>query len=382
MREFLTGNQTIVRGALRAGCNYVAGYPITPASSILNDFVSAFADGSGIVVQAEDEIAAIGQCIAAAMCGARALTATSGPGMSLYSENIGYAQMIEAPLVIVDCQRMGPATGGATATGEGDVVFARHITAGSYPLPVLAATDAASAYRLTYNAFQIAERLRTPVIVLASKDISTMRQTVDLEAIRLSPIVPRRAAPADQPYRPYAVDQPADVPAFAPVGGPVRVRVTGSIHDECGVLTIDKTKITRKLTHLNEKIRANAESLEDVDSDLDDEARVLLVAYGLPDGAARDAADELRAAGVRVSRLTLYTLWPMPERALRRALSEKVEHVVIPELNIGLYAEELRRVIPHTVGIHPITRYDGGLIEPAAIVKRVRQLVGGAAGSR
>lgn len=381
VREFVTGNQTIVRGALRAGCNYVAGYPITPASSILTDFVHAFADGSGIVVQAEDEIAAIGQCIAASMCGARPLTATSGPGLSLYSENIGFAQMVEAPLVIVDCQRMGPATGGATATGEGDVLFARHVTAGSYPLPVLAAADAASAYRLTHDAFQIAEWLRTPVIVLASKDISTTRQTVDLEAITLRPKAERRLAPPTGPYRPYAVDSPADVPAFLPVGGPVRVRVTGSIHDECGVLTIDKTKIARKLTHLYEKIRAHVELLEDVDADLDPEARVLIVAYGLPDGAARDATDELRAAGVPVSRLTIYGLWPVPERILRQAAGRTVEHVIIPELNIGLYADELRRVLPHTI-VHAITRYDGGLIEPHTIVERVRELARGTTGSR
>jgi 2-oxoglutarate ferredoxin oxidoreductase subunit alpha len=378
VREFISGNEAIVRGALRAGCNYVAGYPITPASSILNGFVDAFADGSGIVVQAEDEIAAIGQCIAASMCGARALTATSGPGLSLYSENIGFAQMVEAPLVIVDCQRMGPATGGATSTGEGDVVFARHVTSGSYPLPVLAAADVASAYRLTYRAFQIAERLRTPVIVLASKDISVTRQTADLEAVSLPPIEPRRAAPTDRPFLPYAIDAPADVPLFAPIGGPVRVRVTGSIHDECGLLTIDKARIARKLTHLNEKIRASAEWLEDVDSDLDPQAKVLIVSYGLPDGAARDATDLLRAEGIAVSRLTIYSLWPVPERALRQAAGASVRHVIIPELNIGLYAEEVRRVLPQ-VTVQAITRFDGGLIEPAVLVERVRDLVRGVA---
>jgi len=197
MREFLTGNQAVVRGALRAGCNYFAGYPITPASSILSDMVSAFADGPGVAIQTEDEIAAIGQCIGAAMAGAKALTASSGPGLSLYSENIGLAQMGEVPLVIVNCQRMGPATGGATATGEGDVLFARHVTAGGYPLPVLAAADAASAYWLTYEAFNIAERLRTPVIVLLSKDISLTRQTVDLDAVPLSARTNRPVASLD-----------------------------------------------------------------------------------------------------------------------------------------------------------------------------------------
>jgi len=372
LREFITGNQAIVRGALRAGCNYTAGYPITPASSILADLIQAFADGSGIAVQVEDEIAAIGQCIGAAMCGARPLTATSGPGLSLYSENIGLAQMIEAPLVIVDCQRMGPATGGATATGEGDVLFARYVTAGGYPLPVLAAADAASAYRLTYRAFQLAERFRTPVILLASKDISTTRQTVDLEAIELPPIVPRRAAEAADSFRPYAVASPEEVPAFAPIGGPVRVRVTGSIHDECGLLTNDPAKIARKLDHLPAKIEAQADEIEDVDADLDPQARVLLAAYGVPDGATRVATEELRARGVRVSRLTLYSLWPLPVRALKAAAAPAVEHVIVPELNIGLYVNEIRRVLPGRE-VHGVTRYDGKPIAPRELVARVEQ---------
>lgn len=373
MREFVTGNQAVVRGALKAGCDYVAGYPITPASSILADLIKALGHGRGVVVQTEDEIAAIGQCIAASMCGARPLTATSGPGLSLYSENIGLAQMVEAPLVIVDCQRMGPSTGGATSTGEGDVLFARHVTAGGYPIPVLAATDAATAYRLTYDGFRIAERLRTPVIVLLSKDISSTRLTVDFDAIELKPIVARPSAPVDQPYKPYALDGPTSVPLFAPIGGPQRVRVTGSIHDECAVLTIDKQKIDGKLTHLRDKIVAHAAELEDVDADLDPDARVLVVAYGLPDGAAREAVDLLRGRGVRVSRLTLYGIWPVPQRALAAAVTPQVRHVVLPELNIGLYVEELRRVLPR-VEVHSITRFDGSLISPQTIAGRVQEL--------
>jgi len=373
MMEFITGNQAVVRGALHAGCDFVAGYPITPASSILNDVIRAFSAGGGIVVQTEDEIAAIGQCIAASMCGARAMTATSGPGLSLLSENIGFAQMIEAPVVIVDCQRLGPATGGATMTGEGDVLFARHVTAGGYPLPVLAATGPASAYRLTYSAFQIAEELRTPVIVLLSKDISSMRESVDLSAVKLPPARRRPLAPPDRPYVPYSFASPEEVPAFAPVGGPQRVRVTGSIHNACGLLTTDLREIERKLTHLNAKITAAAERLEDVEADLDPEARVLIVSYGLPDGAAREAVAILRAGGVPVSHLTLYSLWPVPKRAICRAAATRVAHVIVPELNIGLYHEEVRRVLPN-VEVHPLLRYDGGHLHPRAIVERVREL--------
>jgi len=371
MNTFLTGNQAIVRGALRAGCNYFAGYPITPASSICSDMIQALTERGATGVQTEDEIAAIGQCIGAAMAGAKAMTASSGPGLSLYSENIGLAQMGEVPLVIVDCQRMGPATGGATTTGDGDVVFARHVTAGGFPLPVLAATDAGSAFRLTYEAFNIAERLRTPVIVLASKDISLTRQTVDVEAIELSPLVTRRLAPPDEPFRPYAADEPAEAPAFAPIGGRQRVRFTGSIHDENGVLTIDRGKIARKLSHLREKITRHAESLEDVDADLDLKAETLLISYGAADGAAREAVEALRAAGTRVSHLTIYSLWPVPRRVLRRAVTPRVRRVIVPELNIGLYSEVLRGFVGDAA-VESVLCFDGRLIPPDLIVRQVR----------
>ncbi len=372
MREFITGNDAVVRAAIAAGCDYFAGYPITPASSILSGMIDAFSGTGKIAIQTEDEIAAIGQCIGAAMAGAKAMTATSGPGLSLYSENIGLAQMGEVPLVIVDVQRMGPATGGATATGEGDVLFARHVTAGGYPLPVFAAADVESAYRLTYRAFNVAERLRTPVIVLSSKDIALTRQTADLDAVELPAAISRPLAAESAEFRPYAVQHPEDVPAFAPVGGRQRVRFTGSIHDENGVLTIDHLKIEGKLSHLTAKIRTTTEWLEDVVDDLDGEADTLVISYGQSDGAAREAVAELRGARRRVSHLTLYSLWPIPLFALRRAITPSVRRIIAPELNIGLYADELRRAAPG-VEVVSITRFDGGLISPRAIVERINQ---------
>lgn len=370
MREFITGNDAVVRGALRAGCNYFAGYPITPASSILSDMIDAFQDGRGIAIQTEDEIAAIGQCIGAAMAGAKAMTASSGPGLSLYSENIGLAQMGEVPLVIVNCQRMGPATGGATATGEGDVMFARHVTSGGYPLVVLAATDAASAYRLSYLAFNFAEKLRTPVILLLSKDIALTRQTVDLDSVVLPPRVEREQAPASAAFRPYAASDATLVPAFSPVGGAHRVRFTGSIHDENGVLTTDRTRIAAKLLRLREKITIDREQLELVDQDLCREARTLIVTYGLADGAAREAVSLIRRRGVPVSHLTLYSLWPVPQRAILAAVTPNIERIVMPELNVGLYVDELRRVV-RSASIESIQCFDGGLIPPFQIAAHV-----------
>ncbi len=375
MREFITGNQAIVRGALRAGCDFFAGYPITPASSILSEFMSAFSQGPCIAVQTEDEIAAIGQCIGAAMAGRKALTATSGPGLSLYSENIGLAQMGEVPLVIVDCQRMGPSTGGATASGDGDVCFAANVTAGGYPIPVLAATDAESAYRLTVQAFNIAESLRTPVILLASKAIVMTRQSVDLESIELPPIVSRKAANGTGEFFPYRFASPEDVPEFAPIGGARRVRFTGSIHDEYGLITNDPVKIERKLTHLYRKIDARADALELVQEDLDPESEVLVISYGAADGAAVEAVASARAKGTAVSHLTLYCLSPAPESAVRRALTPRIRRVVLPELNIGLYARVLRPLLGGVL-LDSIRRYDGGLIAPAVIETAILKSLG------
>ncbi len=377
MREFITGNDAVVRGALRAGCNYFAGYPITPASSILSDMIDAFQDGRGVAIQTEDEIAAIGQCIGASMAGAKAMTASSGPGLSLYSENIGLAQMGEVPLVIVNCQRMGPATGGATATGEGDVMFARHVTSGGYPIVVLAATDAGSAYRLSYLAFDFAERLRTPVILLLSKDIALTRQTVGLDEIALPPRVERAQAPVDGVFRPYAVADAALVPVFSAIGGPNRVRFTGSIHDENGLLTADRRKIVARLSHLREKITPSCEILELAELDFCLEAKTLIVSYGVADGAAREAVAMIRRRGVPVSHLTLYCLWPVPQRAILAAVTKNIERIVMPELNIGLYVDELRRVV-RSASIESIECFDGGLIPPSTIATHV---LGDAAGA-
>jgi len=374
VKEFVTGNQAVVRGALAAGCNFFAGYPITPASSILTEFIAAFANGRGTAVQTEDEIAAIGQCIGAAMSGAKALTASSGPGLSLYSENIGFAQMIEAPLVIVNCQRMGPATGGATATGEGDVMFARFVTAGGYPLPVLVASDGSTAYRCAYDAFNIAERYRTPVILLISKDISLTRQSVDLDSVELPPMVDRTLANGNGSFRPYQINRLDDTPSFAPVGGSRRARVTGSIHDEDGLLTGDRGRIDRKLRHLVAKIESHRREWELIDADIDPEATSLVICYGVTDGAARDAIDDMRANRHRVSRLTICSLWPAPVEAIRAAITPLVQTIVVPELNIGLYVEEIRRMAGPTPVVS-ITRADGGLIEPATIAASMVQRV-------
>ena len=370
MLEFVDGNTALLRAAIDAGCDFFAGYPITPATSILLEAVRELPPRGGVVVQGEDEIASIGMCLAAAMAGRKAMTASSGPGMSLFSETLGLAVMGEVPLVVVDVQRMGPATGGATTSADGDVQFARWCAPGGYPIPVLAPTDVRSAYVVTRHAFNLAERLRTPVILLSSKEVAMTRQTVDLDAERDGiPVATRTPFEGPGSYLPYHVARPQDVPAFSPIGGEHPVRFTTSIHDERGEITSDASRIAAKLTHLERKITEGTAGVVLADDDIQDGAETLVVAYGVAAAAARDAVDDIRAGGGRVSLLTLFTLWPFPDRRVRAAARGHAR-VVVPEHNFGQVAREVERAV-HGAAVVPLQRVDGGMISPSAIVGTV-----------
>ncbi|MCK6447173.1 MAG: pyruvate flavodoxin/ferredoxin oxidoreductase [Planctomycetes bacterium] len=384
MRELIDGSAAIVRGALDAGCDFFAGYPITPASPILMQLLRELPKVGGVAIQAEDEIASIGMCIGATLAGRRALTATSGPGLSLYSENIGLAIMGEVPLVIVDVQRLGPATGGATTVGQGDVQFVRWGTGGGYPVIALAPSNVQECYSLTRRAFDLAERFRCPVFLLTDKELDMTATTVEIERYERPPVrarevlagVARSAAGAADasvaiadppPYR-Y---EPADrVSPVAQYGGDTLVRFTGSTHDERALITKAPAKVAALNEHLRAKIEEHADEIELVESDLDAGARTLFVAYGVTAGALREAVDRLRHEGRAVSALIVKSLWPVPERALRTALLD-VDRVVVAELNHGQYRREIER-LAQGLEVRGVNRVDGELITPEELMEAAR----------
>jgi 2-oxoglutarate ferredoxin oxidoreductase subunit alpha len=368
MREFTDGSTAIVRGALDAGCTFFAGYPITPASPILMQMMRELPKVGGVAVQGEDEIASIGMCIGAVLAGARAMTASSGPGLSLYSENIGLAVIGEVPLVIVDVQRLGPATGGATTVGQGDVQFARWGTAGGYPIVALAPSSVAECYSLTRRAFDLAERFRCPVFLLTDKELNMTTNTVDVSAYDSHPVRARGVLAAGEP--PYRYVPAGDVPPIAQYGGEGLVRFTGSTHDERAFITKAPATVAQLNEHLRAKIEEHADEIEIVTHDAQEGATTLLVSYGITAGAMREAVAGLRAAGQRVSALTVQSLWPVPERAIRAALAG-VSRVVVAELNHGQYRREIERIAGgrEVAGIH---RVDGELIAPEQFQTAVR----------
>lgn len=367
--EFIEGNEAIARAAIKAGCGFFAGYPITPASTILSYMIEFLPGEGGIALQAEDEIAAIGFCIGASMAGKKAMTATSGPGISLYSENIGLAIMGETPLVIVDVQRQGPATGSATKGADGDIQFVRWSTAGGMPIIALCPATVAEAYELTYRAFNLAEQYRVPVILLSNKDISMTRESVDLDAVALPPLVDRARPVAGGDYRPHDFERPEEVPPLSDFGGDHVTQYTTSSHDKAGYLTADPEIIQEMIDHYVAKIDAATDQIALFKHDREDGADTLIVTYGVTSRAARVAVDAARDRGRKVSMLTLQTLFPVPETAIRAAL-EGVNKVVVPEMNMGQYILEIERLAGSDVEVVGVNRMDTTLISPGEIAER------------
>jgi len=368
--EFIEGNEAIARGALRAKCDFFASYPISPASSILDHMLRLLPEVGGIAIQGEDEIASMGFCIGAAMAGRKVLTSTSGPGMSLYSENIGLAIMGETPMVIADVQRQGPATGSATQGAEGDIQFTRWGTSGGLPVVALSPAGVGEAYELTYLAFNFAEKYRTPVFLLTSKEIGTTKESVDLDAIELPPLVERRAVPAGQhEYRPHRFEHPQEVPAISDFGGEYVARYTTSTHDQSGYLTTNPQIIQQMIDHYAAKIEGAVDDISRVRPDLQEGADTLVVSYGIVSRSAAVAIREARCRGRKVSSLVLQTLWPVPEKAIASAMAG-VRKIVVPEMNLGQYRLEIERLSPPEAEVVGVCKMDTTLISPGEILER------------
>jgi 2-oxoglutarate ferredoxin oxidoreductase subunit alpha len=368
-REFIDGNEATARSAVRAGCDFFAGYPITPASTIFTYMLELSGGKNDVVIQAEDEIAAVGMCIGASMAGRRAMTATSGPGMSLFSENIGLAIMGETPLVIVDVQRQGPATGSATKGAEGDIQFARWGTSGGLPVIAVSPADASEAYELTYRAFNLAERFRAPVVVLSNKEIGMTRQSVRLDTIRLPRRAVRRRAGRRGRYRPHGFDRLEQVPAFSPFGGPHPARFTTSTHDREALLVTEPARIQEMLDHYAAKIESAVEEISLYRADMQQGAKTLVISYGVVSRSAAVAVEQARARRRKVSSLVLQTLWPVPEKVIREAMTG-VKKVVVPEMNMGQYRLEIERLAQPGVRVSGVNKMDTTLLSPGEIAER------------
>ncbi len=363
--SLMEGNEAIARGAVAAGCRFFAGYPITPATTILNHMLAMLPPLGGVCIQGEDEIASIGFCLGASMAGMKVMTATSGPGISLYSEQISFAIGGEIPIVIVDIQRLGPSTGSATRGADGDVQFLQWGNSGGMPVIVLAPADVEDCFRLTVQAFNLAEQYRCPVFIASNKEIAMTRASVDPERLKAEIVIDRAAPGPGQEFLPFQTHAGEMVPAFLPIGGGRLVRQTSSTHGPDGYITTDPAEITRQLVRMQAKITTAADRLAMVEHCPAESADTLLVTYGVTSRSALAAVCELKASGTPVSLLVLKTLWPVPEAAIRQA-AINARRVLVVEMNQGQYVREVERVLPGKA-VQFCGQMDGRLITPETI---------------
>ncbi len=368
---FAQGNEAIAEGALLAGCSFFGGYPITPSTEIM-EIMSQRLPGSedGVFIQMEDEIASMGAIIGASLAGRKAMTATSGPGFSLMQEHIGYACMVEAPLVVVNVMRGGPSTGLPTSPAQGDVQMARWGTHGDHSIIVLSASTVQECLEMTVVAFNMAEKYRTPVVLLVDEVTAHTREKItiphaeDLEILsRVVPSVP------PEWFKPYAEATRA-VPAMAPIGSGYRTHVTGLTHDTMGFPTSRPDEVNDAMKRLFRKIDQFYGDIMMVDEFMCEDAEVAVVAYGSVARSAHYAVEQARERGVKAGLLTLKTLYPFARPAVEK-LCRKCRHVLVPEMNMGQISREVKRVNNGLTRVRTLNRVDGQIITPSEILKAI-----------
>jgi 2-oxoglutarate ferredoxin oxidoreductase subunit alpha len=367
--RLLQGNEAIVEGALVAGCRFYAGYPITPASEIMELMSMRLPGQGGTFIQMEDEIASMGAVVGASLAGVKSMTATSGPGFSLMQENLGFACMAEVPCVIVNVMRGGMSTGLPTSPGQGDVMQARWGTHGDHPIIVLCVSSVRDSFTITIQAFNLSEKYRVPVIILSDEIVAHTRESIilptiaDLEVVdRITPTVP------PDWYKPYE-DNSRGVPPMASLGSGYRHHITGLVHDVNGFPTEKPKEIDDFARRQFRKITNGAYEIQMSKRMLLDDAEIAVIAYGSVARSVQRAILRARENGIKVGMLQLITLFPFPKRAADPILRQ-CRAVLVPEMNIGQISREVKRV-NQSAKVIKLNRLDGQGITPDEIYEEI-----------
>lgn len=365
--HFLLGDDAAADGAVAAGCSFFAGYPITPASEVMIRMVHRLREFNGSFIQMEDEIGSISAMIGASWAGAKSMTATSGPGLSLMMEGIGYAVMTETPVVIVDIQRAGPSTGQATRPGSGDIFQVRFGSHGDNEIIALAPWSVQEMFDLTIEAFNLAEAYRVPVFLLADESVGHLR-----EKVVIPETIERWYRPKSPGAPPFDTDDADGIPPMPAFGQGEKLLVTGSTHDGRGIRKTQDSDVHRRLVaRLVGKVRNASDRIARYETRNLEDAEVLIVAYGFSARAAMEAMDTLRGNGIKAGLFRPITIWPFPEKALA-ACAAAVDRIVIPEMNWGQLSREVERIVHKPV--ISIPQVDGEGMRPATIIDGVNRM--------
>ncbi|MDY5044753.1 2-oxoacid:acceptor oxidoreductase subunit alpha [Phascolarctobacterium sp.] len=370
----LQGNQAVVEGAIAAGVKFYGGYPITPSTEIAEQLALRLPQVGGKFMQTEDEIAGLGTVIGASMAGKKAMTATSGPGFSLKQEMLGLACIAEIPCVIVNVQRVGPATGQPTSPAQGEVMQTRWGTHGDHWLITISPSSVPECFELTLRAVALSEKYRCPVILLMDEVIGHMREKIELpdnydeipQAERKMPTC------APEEYLAYGCEDGSKVPAMAPFGSGYRWHVTGLVHDETGFPKGTGAATKESQDRLRTKLTDNLDDIVQVENYRMEDAEFAVVAFGGAARTAYEAVDMARAEGLKVGFVRPITIWPFAEKQMQD-LAGKVKGILVHELNCGQYVLEVERAVAGKVPVSLFAKYDNESATPAELLAEIKK---------
>lgn len=372
--KLMQGNQACALGAIKAGVKFCAGYPITPSSEIMEILAEELPKVSGKFIQMEDEIASMGAIIGASVMGVKSLTPTSGPGFDLKQENIAFAAMAEIPAVIVDVQRSGPSTGGATISAQGDLMQAKYGRSGDCPIIALYPNSVKEIYKTTIRAYNLSEKYMTPVILLLDETIGHMRENINLDDYENIEIVNRKLpeVPPEQ-YQPYQPDE-SGVVRLMPFGNDQNYRyvINGMHHATNGMPSITKESIYNSIERINGKLDKNQEDIwewEEIDTE---DADTLVIACGCVSRSALEAVKAARTKGHKVGLFRPITIWPFVDEPLKKAL-KNVKTVIVPEMNRGQLVHKIKEIVADDVKVIQLNIIDGSLIMPEQIIDVIEE---------
>jgi 2-oxoglutarate ferredoxin oxidoreductase subunit alpha len=385
--HFMLGDHAAAEGAILAGCRFFAGYPITPATEIAERMSVRLPQVGGVYIQMEDELASMNAILGASWAGVKSMTATSGPGFSLMMENLGLGIMLETPCVLVNVQRGGPSTGLPTLVGQQDMMQARWGSHGDYEIIALSPTSPQELFDLTIRAFNLAERYRTPVLVMTDAEVGHMTEKVVIPLPEEVEIVTRREVHKgdvepdhfrifrDSGRGYSAGDGAGYISPMVAAGAGYRIHVTGLTHDERGYPVMNARAHEWKVARLVNKIRTNLDDIVQVEGRYLDNAEVVVVSYGISARTSLWPIEQARQEGLRVGYLRLITVWPFPERQVRE-LARGIRAFVVPEINMGQIVREVERCAGGQAQVFSVHRPGGDILEPHMLLDTIRQAAG------
>jgi len=370
---FLQGNEAAAQGAIYAGCNFFAGYPITPSTEVAEVCSVELPKVGGKFIQMKDEIGAMAAILGASLAGAKTLTSTSGPGLSLKQELIGYGCIAEIPCVVYNVMRGGPSTGMPTGPSQSDVMSAKWGTHGDHPAICLVPASVQETYEEVIRAFNLSEKYRTPVMVMPDEIVAHMRERIVFPEPGEVEVVPRKAptVPPEQ-YKPYDTSF-GDVPPLAAYGSGYKFHVTGLNKMQDGFPTTKAEIVQAEEERQVRKVDANVDDIVLFEEYQLDDAEVVVVAYGSTSRSARYAVNAAREQGIKAGMFRIKTFWPFPDKQIN-ALAQKAKGFVVPEMNLGMAALEVERNVQGKAPVLKIGRVDGEPINPDQIIAKIKEV--------